>query len=75
MLVLMVPVFVRVLVRMHPRLVAVFMPIMGVSTRPVAVLVFMLVFVVAAHAASPPFPFFLNVFIYIINLTHSLVNS
>jgi hypothetical protein len=57
MLVLMVPVFMRMLVRMHPRFVAVFMLLMGVGTRPVAVLVFMLVFVVAAHAASPPFPF------------------
>jgi hypothetical protein len=57
MVVLMVPVFVGMLVRMHPRLVAVFVPVMGVGVRPVAMLMFMLVFVVAAHAASPPFLF------------------
>jgi hypothetical protein len=60
MFVLMVPVFMRMLVRVHPRFVAVFMPVMGVGTRPVAVLMFMLVFIVAAHAASPPFRFSLT---------------
>jgi hypothetical protein len=43
------------LVGMRPRLVAVFMPVMRVGTTRVAMLVLMLVFVVAAHAASPPF--------------------
>ena len=55
MVVLMVPVCVGVLVGMRPRFVAVFMPVMRVVTTRVAVFMLMLVFVVAAHAASPPF--------------------
>jgi hypothetical protein len=55
MLVLMVPVVVRMFVRMHPGLVAVLLPIMGMRNRFVAVLVLMLGFIIAAHAASPPF--------------------
>jgi len=55
MLVLMVPVFVGVLVAVHPRLVAVIMPVMGMGTLPMAMLMLMLVFVVAAHSVSPPY--------------------
>ena len=56
MVVLMVPVCVGMFVGMRPRFVAVFVPVMRVSTTRVAVFMLMLVFVVAAHAASPPFP-------------------
>jgi hypothetical protein len=56
MFVLMVPIFVSVFVRVHPRFVTMFMPIVRVGTTLVAVLVLMFIFVVAAHAASPPFP-------------------
>jgi hypothetical protein len=55
MLVLMMPVVVGMLVRMHPGFVAVFVPVVGMRNRFVAVLVLMLVFIIAAHAASPPF--------------------
>jgi hypothetical protein len=50
--VLMVPVFVRVLVRMSLGLVAVLMAVMGMSFRLVGVLMGMLVFIVAAHQSS-----------------------
>lgn len=53
--VLMVPVAMRVLVGMHPGLVAVFVPVVGMRNCCVAVLMLMLVFIVAAHTASPPF--------------------
>ena len=56
MVVLMVPVCVRVLVGMRPRFVAMLVPIMRVGAGPVAVFMLMLIFVVAAHASSPPFP-------------------
>jgi hypothetical protein len=56
MFVLMVPVCMGVLVTMHPTPMAVLVPVMGVSAGLMAVLVLMLIFVVAAHAASPPFP-------------------
>jgi hypothetical protein len=49
MLVLMVPIVMGVLVGVHHRLVAVLMPIMGVGTRLMAVLVLMLVLVMATH--------------------------
>jgi hypothetical protein len=48
-LVLMVPIDVGVLVGVHHRLVAVLVPIMGVGTRLMAVLVLMLVLVMATH--------------------------
>jgi hypothetical protein len=57
MLVLMMPVVVRVLVTVDHRLVAVLVPVVGVRTRLVAVLVLMLVFAMAAHPASPPCQF------------------
>ena len=53
--VLMVFVSMRVLVTMHPRLVAVFMPAVGMGTGLVRVLMLMFIFIVAAHLASPPF--------------------
>jgi hypothetical protein len=54
-LVLMMPVRVSVLVSMNSCLMAMLVPVMGVSIGLVAVFMPMLVFVVAAHAASPPF--------------------
>jgi len=56
MLVLMMPVCMSVFVAMHPALVAVLVPVMGMGAALVAVFVLMLVFVVAAHTALPPFP-------------------
>ena len=53
--VLMVLVNVSVLVSMPPRLVAVFMPAVGMGTGLVSVLMLMFIFIVAAHLASPPF--------------------
>jgi hypothetical protein len=53
--VLMVPVCVSMLMVMHPGLMTVLVPVMGVAKGLVAVLMFMLVFTVAAHAASPPY--------------------
>jgi hypothetical protein len=47
--VLMVPVAVGVLVRMSHGLVAMLMAVVAMSLRVVAVLVFMLVFIMAAH--------------------------
>jgi hypothetical protein len=55
----MMPIPMNVLVGVHHRLVAVLVPIMGVGTRLVAVLMLMLVLVVAAHPASPPFLYYL----------------
>jgi hypothetical protein len=60
--VLMVPIRVRMLVGMHPGFVAVFVPVMSVRHRIMAMLVFVLIFAVAAHASSPPLLFFLKVF-------------
>ncbi len=57
MVVLMVPICVGMFVAMHPRLVAVFVPVMGVGAGLVTVFMLMLFFAVAAHAVSPPFPF------------------
>jgi hypothetical protein len=57
MLVLMVSVVVRMLVRVVHRLVAVLVPVVGVRSRLVAVLVLMFVFAMAAHPASPPCQF------------------
>jgi hypothetical protein len=54
-LVLMMPVVMHVLVAVDHRLVAVLVPVVGVGSRLMAVLVFMLVFAMAAHPASPPF--------------------
>jgi hypothetical protein len=51
-LVLMVPVYMGVFVTVHHRLVAVLMPVVGVGTRLMAVLVLMLVLAVAAHLSS-----------------------
>jgi hypothetical protein len=48
-LVLMVPIVMGVLVGVHHPLVAVLVPIMGVGTRLMAVLVLMLVLVMATH--------------------------
>jgi hypothetical protein len=56
--VLMVLVDVSVLMTMHPRLVAVFMPAMAMGTRLVRVLMLMFLFIVAAHPVSPPFLIF-----------------
>lgn len=55
MVVLMMPIRVRMFVSMTTRLMAVFVPVVGMNATLVAVLVLMLVFVVAAHAVSPPF--------------------
>jgi len=55
MFVLVMPFSMGVLVAVHRRFVAVFVPVVGVGTRLVAVLVLMLVFAVATHPASPPF--------------------
>jgi hypothetical protein len=52
MLVLVVPVFVGMLVRMSHGLVAVLMAVMGMSFRYVGMLMGMLVFIVAAHQSS-----------------------
>jgi hypothetical protein len=57
-LVLVMPVSMNVFVGVHHRLVAVFVPVVGVGTRLVAVLVLMLVLAVTAHPASPPFDIF-----------------
>jgi hypothetical protein len=57
-LVLMMPIRVGVLVAVHQRLVAVLMPIMGVGTRLMAVLMLMLVLVVAAHRGLTSFLMF-----------------
>jgi hypothetical protein len=54
MLVLMVPVIMGMLMGMHPGLVAMFLPVVRMGAPFVAVLMFMLVFVVAAHQTSPP---------------------
>jgi hypothetical protein len=55
MLVLVMPVSMNVFVSVHRRLVAVFVPVMGVGARLVAVFVLMLVLAVTTHPASPPF--------------------
>jgi hypothetical protein len=57
--VLMVPVGVAMLVRMLPRLVGVFLPVMAMGAPGVAMLVLMFVFAVTAHPASPPFALFI----------------
>jgi hypothetical protein len=62
MLVLMMPVAVHVLVGMHPRLMAVLVPVMGVGEGLVAMLMLMTVLVMAAHPASPPFFLSLHIF-------------
>jgi hypothetical protein len=54
-LVLMMPIRVGVLVAVHHRLVAVLVPIMGVGTRLMAVLVLMLILAVAAHLGLTSF--------------------
>jgi hypothetical protein len=54
-LVLMVPVLMGMLMGVHPCLVAMLMPVVGVGASLMAVFMLMLVFIVAAHAASPPF--------------------
>jgi hypothetical protein len=54
MLVLMVSVLMRVLMRMNARFVAMLVPVVGVTTPFVAVLMLMFVFVMAAHQVSPP---------------------
>jgi hypothetical protein len=54
-LVLMVPIAVGVLMGVHHRLVAVLVPIMGVGTRLMTVLVFMLVLAVATHLGLTSF--------------------
>ena len=51
MLVLMVPVAMCVLMGMHPGLVAVFVPVVGMGAGLMAMLVLMLVFAMATHAA------------------------
>jgi hypothetical protein len=51
-LVLVVPVFVSVLVRMSHGLVAVLMTVVGMRFRRVGVLMGMLVFIVAAHRSA-----------------------
>ena len=48
-IVLMVPVFVRMLVSVSPGLMLVLLPVMAMGTTFVAMLVLMLVFVLATH--------------------------
>lgn len=60
MLVLMMPICVGMFVSVHPRFVAMLLPIMRVGTTLVTVFMFMLVFVVAAHTVSPPLSFSLT---------------
>ena len=59
--VLMVPFSMHVFVGVHHRLVAMLVPIMGVGTRLMTVLVLMLVLVVATHLGLTSF--FLNIFV------------
>jgi hypothetical protein len=54
-LVLMVPIVMGVFMAMHPGLVAVFVPVVGMGAGLMAMLVLMLVFIVTTHAVSPPF--------------------